>query len=157
MWFPPLGSHVQPAPRRVPEHWIPDYRQPLTLDVVVGAQADRFPATSLARFFDQPYRLSAQTDRMGARLDGPALTVMGERLISEGISLGAIQVTTDGQPIILLNDRQTIGGYPKLGAVTPRSLDALAQRPPGTELRFRAISLHDAQLRERAFLQFFTR
>ncbi|WP_417596939.1 biotin-dependent carboxyltransferase family protein [Oceanospirillum sp.] len=140
---------------KVPEHRIPDYKQPLVLDVILGAQVDRFPSKSLAQFFNETYRISPQTDRMGARLDGPRLEVVGERLISEGISLGAIQVTADGQPIILLNDRQTIGGYPKLGAVTPRSLDALAQRPPGSDVRFKAVSLYQAQLEERAFMQFF--
>lgn len=141
--------------RRVPAEWIPDYREPLTLDVILGAQLDRFPSASLECFFNQPYVLSAQSDRMGARLDGPALSVKGERLISEGISLGAVQVPANGLPIILLNDRQTIGGYPKLGAVAPRSLDALAQRQPGTTLRFRALALHQAQQGERLFLSFF--
>jgi len=140
---------------KVPAENIPNYQQPLMLDVILGAQVDRFPAASLACFFNEAYRISPQTDRMGARLDGPALEVIGEKLISEGISLGAIQVTADGQPIILLNDRQTIGGYPKLGAVTPLSLDALAQRLPGSEVRFNAVSLYQAQLAEREFLQFF--
>jgi biotin-dependent carboxylase-like uncharacterized protein len=140
---------------RVPAGWIPDYTQDLTLDVVLGAQADRFPATSLARFFSEEYAMSTQADRMGARLEGPALKVLGERLISEGVGLGAIQVPANGLPIILLNDRQTIGGYPKLGAVVPRSLDALAQRQPGSSLRFRPVALHEAQRRERAFLKFF--
>lgn len=140
---------------RVPAGMIPDYQQPLVLEVILGAQVDRFPARSLARFFTETYHLSPYSDRMGARIDGPRLEVNGERLISEGISLGAIQVTADGQPIILLNDRQTIGGYPKLGAVTHRSLDALAQRLPGSAVRFRAISLHQAQLKEREFLRFF--
>lgn len=140
---------------KVPASRVPDYQAPLLLDVILGAQVDRFPAPSLEKFFNKAYQISPQTDRMGARLDGPALEVIGERLISEGISLGAIQVTADGQPIILLNDRQTIGGYPKLGAVTPRSLDALAQRLPGSEVRFNAVSLYQAQLAEREFLQFF--
>lgn len=116
---------------------------------------DRFPAASLATFFSSVYTLTPQTDRMGARLKGPALEVLDTRLISEGTSLGAIQVPPDGQPIILLNDRQTIGGYPKPGTVTPRSLDALAQRPPGTQLRFRPVALHQAQQEERRFLEFF--
>lgn len=156
-----LPCHALPVkdlkkpPFKVPADRVPDYKQPLLLDVILGAQVDRFPATSLARFFNETYQISPQTDRMGARLDGPKLEVIGEKLISEGISLGAIQVTADGQPIILLNDRQTIGGYPKIGAVTPRSLDALAQRMPGTEVRFKAISLHQAQLIEKQFLQFF--
>lgn len=149
--------HCGPVRRRVPTGWIPDYREPLTLDVILGAQLDRFPAASLECFFNQPYALSAQSDRMGARLEGPVLDVYGERLVSEGVSLGAVQVPANGLPIILLNDRQTIGGYPKLGAVAPRSLDALAQRQPGTTLRFRALALHEAQRREQSFLAFFKR
>ncbi|MGP4842727.1 biotin-dependent carboxyltransferase family protein [Marinobacter sp. 1Y8] len=141
--------------RKVPDQWVPDYDAETTLDVILGAQVDRFPARSLDVFFSQPYELSPQSDRMGARLKGPALNINGERLISEGISLGAIQVPADGQPIILLNDRQTIGGYPKLGAVTPRSLDALAQCVPGSPLTFRPITLHEAQLQEQTFLHFF--
>lgn len=141
--------------RKVPSGWIPDYKEKLILDVVTGVQADRFPAASLERFFSEKYAMSAQTDRMGARLEGPTLEVLGERLISEGVGLGAIQVPANGLPIILLNDRQTIGGYPKLGAVVPRSLDALAQRQPGSSLWFRPVALHDAQKREQSFLRFF--
>jgi len=143
--------------RKVSDHWRPDYKEELELAVIPGAQIDRFPGSELEAFFSHPYTLTPQTDRMGARLKGHALNVMGKTLISEGTSLGAIQVPSDGQPILLLNDRQTIGGYPKLGAVTPRSLDALAQRPPGTKLRFRATTLHEAQLKERRFLEFFSR
>lgn len=150
---PETTDHV--PNRKVPAHWIPDYTAGATLNVILGAQVDRFPASSLESFFSQSYELSPQSDRMGARLNGPALTVNGERLISEGISLGAIQVPADGQPIILLNDRQTIGGYPKVGAVTPRSLDTLAQCVPGSSLEFRPIALHEAQRQEQVFLRFF--
>ncbi|MEX2476563.1 biotin-dependent carboxyltransferase family protein [Marinobacter sp.] len=149
------GQRAIPS-RKVPEHWQPDYKRELTLSVIPCAQIERFPAPALHTFFTDDYTLSPQTDRMGARLKGPALEIHGSSLISEGTSLGAIQVPADGQPIILLNDRQTIGGYPKLGAVTPRSLDALAQRPPGTRLRFKATTLHEAQLEERRFLCFFS-
>ena len=152
----PCPPSLEPVPvRKVPQPWQPDYRAPLELAVIPCAQVERFPADTLARFFASEYTLTPQTDRMGARLKGPALDVLGKTLISEGTSLGAIQVPADGQPIVLLNDRQTIGGYPKLGAVTPRSLDALAQRPPGTAIRFRATTLHEAQLEERQFLRFF--
>ncbi|MBR9870449.1 MAG: biotin-dependent carboxyltransferase [Gammaproteobacteria bacterium] len=143
------------ANRKIPSQWIPDYHEPLTLNVISCAQVDRFSEAVFETFFDNIYTLSPQADRMGARLTGPALEVADRTLISEGTSLGAIQVPADGQPIILLNDRQTIGGYPKLGAVTPRSLDALAQRPPGTQLRFREIPLPEAQQEERQFLAFF--
>jgi biotin-dependent carboxylase-like uncharacterized protein len=153
----PCGSNAHTVPnRKVSEHWKPDYRDELELSVIPGAQIARFPAAVLETFFSQPYTLTPQTDRMGARLKGPALEVIGKTLISEGTSLGAIQVPSDGQPILLLNDRQTIGGYPKLGAVTPRSLDALAQRTPGTKLQFRPTTLHEAQQEERKFLKFFS-
>jgi biotin-dependent carboxylase-like uncharacterized protein len=141
--------------RQIPEQWLPDYTAPLVLDVIMGAQLDRFPSSTLHRFFSSCYTLTPRSDRMGARLSGPALEHHGLTLISEGISLGAIQVPADGQPIILLQDRQTVGGYPKLGAVTPRSLDALAQRMPGSEIRFRPIALHEAQEQEKRFLAFF--
>jgi len=150
-------SQNPPLQRQVPVDWIPDYREALILDVIMGSQIERFPSRSLECFFTQPYTLSPQSDRMGARLNGPALEVFGERLISEGISLGAVQVPANGLPIILLNDRQTIGGYPKLGAVTPRSLDALAQRQPGSQLQFRPVALYEAQRREKAFLNFFNK
>lgn len=96
--------------RRVPGEWIPDYTSALTLDVILGAQVDRFLSKALESFFTEPYTLSTRSDRMGARLDGPVLEILGEGLISEGISLGATQVPADGRPILLLNDRQTVGG-----------------------------------------------
>lgn len=152
----PCTPSLKPVPnRKVPEHWQPDYRSELELAVIPCAQIERFPASALEAFFSQPYTLTPQTDRMGARLEGPALEVIGKTLISEGTSLGSIQVPANGQPILLLNDRQTIGGYPKLGAVTPRSLDDLAQRQPGTRLRFRPTTLHETQFQERRFLTFF--
>lgn len=141
--------------RRVPDRWIPDYQADLALDVVLGAQADSFPAEALTQFFDQSWTVSTSSDRMGARLEGGAIQGLCERMISEGIGLGAIQVPADGQPIILLNDRQTVGGYPKLGAVTPRALDLLAQRQFGSPITFRSVPLHEAQCQERQFLNFF--
>lgn len=153
--LPCLSGLAPVANRKVPEGWRPDYKTPLSLPVILGAQVERFSAATLETFFQGPYTLSPQFDRMGARLKGPALAVTDNTLISEGTSLGAIQVPSDGQPILLLNDRQTIGGYPKLGAVTPRGLDALAQRPPGTEVRFSPVALHQAQREEHEFLSFF--
>lgn len=153
----PCTPGLKPVPnRKVPEHWRPDYRGELELAVIPCAQIERFSASTLETFFSQPYTLTPQADRMGARLEGPVLEVIGKRLISEGTSLGSIQVPANGQPILLLNDRQTIGGYPKLGAVTPRSLDDLAQRQPGTRLRFTPTTLHETQIQERRFLTFFS-
>ena len=73
---------------------------------------------------------------MGYRLSGPSIAFEGTEFISEGIALGAIQIPQNGQPIILMKDRQTIGGYPKMGCVCNKDLNLLAQSPPGTKVRF---------------------
>ncbi|MFW6346348.1 MAG: allophanate hydrolase, partial [Halomonas sp.] len=80
-------------------------------------------------------RVDDRADRMGVRLTGPRLACRIGSLVSEGIGLGAVQVPPDGQPIALLNDRQTIGGYPRLGALTPLAASRLAQCLPGQEVR----------------------
>ena len=81
---------------------------------------------------------------MGFRLKGPAIKPTLDGILSEGICLGAIQVPADGQPIVLLNDRQTIGGYPKLGSVLSLDIGKLAQLLPGGTVRFEAISIAQA-------------
>jgi allophanate hydrolase subunit 2 len=81
---------------------------------------------------------------MGFRLKGPGIKSTLDGILSEGICLGAIQVPADGQPIVLLNDRQTIGGYPKLGSVLSLDIGKLAQLLPGGILRFEAISIEQA-------------
>ncbi|MGC9008764.1 MAG: hypothetical protein ACP5IY_06815, partial [Halothiobacillaceae bacterium] len=119
-----------------------------------GAQFEAFGTKARARLFGQTWHLSPRSDRMGARLEGAPLK-SPSGLVSEGIALGAVQVPPDGQPIILLNDRQTLGGYPKLGAIHPLDLAALAQRPSATELRLRPCTLQEAQAKMRIFLSFF--
>jgi allophanate hydrolase subunit 2 len=88
---------------------------------------------------------------MGMRLLGPELVYQGKPMISEGIPLGAIQVPPDGQPIVLLNDRQTIGGYPRLGALTPLSLARLAQKLPGSVVRLKAMVQEMAHQEQMAY------
>ena len=82
---------------------------------------------------------------MGYRLQGPAIDITGCEMLSEGISLGAVQLPADGMPIILLCDRQTIGGYPKLGSVFSQDIAKLAQMIPGKKLRFKPFSIEQAQ------------
>nr|WP_314490568.1 biotin-dependent carboxyltransferase family protein [uncultured Pseudomonas sp.] len=105
------------------------------LDLVMGAQIGAFSGQSTFDAFNSSWTLDSRADRMGIRLLGPALVYQGAPMISEGIPLGAIQVPPDGQPIVLLNDRQTIGGYPRLGALTPLALARLAQCLPGEKIR----------------------
>ncbi|MFB9887194.1 5-oxoprolinase subunit C family protein [Balneatrix alpica] len=141
--------------RRVPAQYVPDYQAEHALPVVLAAQWQHFSSAALQTFFNSDYLLSPRSDRMGARLQGPAVEVKLPGMVSEGIALGSIQIPADGQPIILLQDRQTIGGYPKLGVLTAAGISALAQRMPGAKLRFTPLSLFAAQQQERQFLSFF--
>ncbi|QEM82734.1 biotin-dependent carboxyltransferase family protein [Halomonas binhaiensis] len=112
----------------------------LSLDLVPGAQVAAFSGTSLFKVFHSTWHLDQRADRMGMRLTGPELSCSLKGIISEGIPLGAVQVPPDGQPIILMNDRQTIGGYPRLGALTPLSCARLAQCMPGQPIRLQVIT-----------------
>lgn len=117
---------------------IPDLSLGKPLDLVMGAQAAGFSGHSLFAAFNDEWTLDSRADRMGTRLLGPTLVYQGAGLVSEGIALGSVQVPPDGQPIVLGNDRQTIGGYPRLGALTPLACARLAQAAPGDRLRLRA-------------------
>jgi biotin-dependent carboxylase-like uncharacterized protein len=122
----------------------PRYQNTLTVRVIPGYQQHHFTRTEQRRFFGSTFRVSERCDRMGYRLEGPPIDCDIEGILSEGICLGAIQVPPDGQPIVLLNDRQTIGGYPKIG--TALSLDAsrLSQLVPGCSVHFAPITVHTA-------------
>ena len=136
----------------LPDHLIPDFSEQRPLDVVLGAQIGQFSGVSLFDVFNSDWTLDSRADRMGMRLLGPELVYQGKPMISEGIPLGAIQVPPDGQPIVLLNDRQTIGGYPRLGALTPLSLARLAQNLPGSVVRMKAV-VQDVAHREQVGFQ----
>ena len=125
--------------REVTHQQQPDLRSNEPLDLVLGAQIGQFSGQSLFDVFNSAWTLDSRADRMGIRLLGKALQYQGSPMISEGIPLGAVQVPPDGQPIVLLNDRQTIGGYPRLGALTPLALARLAQRLPGAQVRWRPV------------------
>ncbi|QHF49492.1 5-oxoprolinase subunit C family protein [Pseudomonas sp. S49] len=122
--------------REVPLALRPDLKANAPLDLVLGAQIGQFSGQSLFDVFNTTWAVDSRADRMGIRLLGSALHYQGQPMISEGIPLGAVQVPPDGQPIVLLNDRQTIGGYPRLGALTPLALARLAQCLPGDRVRF---------------------
>ncbi|MGS0467187.1 5-oxoprolinase subunit C family protein [Cobetia marina] len=118
----------------------PEEGEALELALVVGAQIAEFSGDSLFRAFNRDWAVDGRADRMGVRLTGPRLERDGAGMVSEGIPLGAVQVPADGQPIILLNDRQTIGGYPRLGTLTPLACAQLAQCVPGTRVRLAAVT-----------------
>jgi len=142
---------------RTPKEDIPDYSKPLDLGVIAGYQYELFPASERRRFFSHPYQVTQNIDRMGYRLFGPAIESNQRGIISEGISLGAIQIPADGQPIVLMRDRQTIGGYPKLGNLSGLDVGLLAQRGPGAEVRFYPQDLASAQAQRQIFLRHLKR
>ncbi|MCG3643314.1 biotin-dependent carboxyltransferase family protein [Pseudomonas putida] len=138
--------------REVPQALCPQFAKKPVLDLVIGAQIGEFSGTSLFEAFNSDWTLDRRADRMGVRLLGPQLVYQGAPMISEGIPLGAVQVPPDGQPIVLLNDRQTIGGYPRLGALTPLALAQLAQCMPGASVRFRAVVQDEAWREQQLYL-----
>lgn len=135
---------------------LPNYTAVPSLALIPGAQIAEFDGPSLYAAFHQPWRVDDRADRMGVRLCGPVLHCRLERMISEGLGLGAVQVPPDGQPIALLNDRQTIGGYPRLGALGPLACARLAQCMPGSEVRLRAASAEAVQSEYRRFVKSVT-
>jgi biotin-dependent carboxylase-like uncharacterized protein len=141
--------------REVPVDLRPDLKSNAPLDLVLGAQIGQFSGQSLFDVFNSAWTLDSRADRMGIRLLGKALEYQGQPMISEGIPLGAVQVPPDGQPIVLLNDRQTIGGYPRLGAFTPLALARLAQCLPGAQVRLRPVVQDVAHREHVEYLQRF--
>lgn len=153
-WLPCAASAPGPT-WRVPARYVPDYRQPLTLGVVAHPRAkDWFSEGERERFYRADYRLSSRSDRMGARLEGEPLRPECGGIVSEGIPFGAIQVPPNGQPIVLLKDRQSIGGYPLLGRVDPLDAFQLAQRQAGERLRLRPVSPEQCHARLAVFRRF---
>lgn len=122
-----------------------DFKQPV--GVILGVQAEAFTGLAIQRFFTEEYRFGTQCDRMGARLEGATLPLrpgQSANIISDGVAMGSIQVP-NGQPILMLADRQTTGGYVKLGTVITVDLPLVAQRRPGDTIRFRLVTVEEAQ------------
>lgn len=139
--FEPCSHHQA---RAVPRLAIPNYGQ-TEIPVVLGYQYESFSTLERANFFSSDYRVSSNSDRMGYRLEGQVITSDLKGIISEGIAYGAIQVPKDGQPIVLLRDRQTIGGYPKIGCVTRYGGSILSQQKPGDVIQFTPITVDQAE------------
>ena len=119
--------------------------------VVLGPQDDRFTQQALATLTAAAFTVEPASDRMGLRLAGPPLThTRGPDIISDAIAPGAIQVPGSGQPIIMLADRQTTGGYTKIATVISADLPALGRVGPGAQLRFSAVSVAEAEALRRA-------
>jgi antagonist of KipI len=133
-------------------HWhlspslLPPYSSGPVVRVTRGAQWSWFAESSQYQFFDEKFTVSPKSDRMGLRFTGQPLELAGPReMVSEAVAFGSVQVPPDGQPIVLMADRQTIGGYPKICDVVSVDLPLLAQLRPGDHAVFSLISLEQAQ------------
>jgi len=115
---------------------------PVPLLVLQGTQASWF---DFAAFVGQTWTISPQSNRMGLRLEGKPLTVPDREMVSEPVCPGTVQVTRDGQCVILGVDGQTIGGYPRIAQVISADLDLVGQLRPGTEVAFRQVMLEEAE------------
>lgn len=140
---------------------IPHYPSKSIVRVIDGRQRTLFNEKSQDNFLNQAFQISAESDRMGYRLKGPKLALKEPtELLSEAVSFGSIQVPPDGQPIILMADRQTTGGYPKIGEVATVDLPKVSQLKPGEFISFKEITVEEAQiamLEERKLLNQLTK
>ena len=126
----------------------PVYKSPSTpIRVVLGPQDDHFAVNGISSFLSTPYSVTSLCDRMGYRLEGEAIAhnELGADIISDGIAYGSIQVPSEGQPIVLLADRQTTGGYTKIATVISVDIPTFVQRKTAEQVTFEAVSVEEAQ------------
>jgi biotin-dependent carboxylase-like uncharacterized protein len=120
--------------------------------VVMGPQDDEFDDATKSLFLESEWKVSATSDRMGYRLEGPQIKHLhGHNIVSDGTVNGSIQVPGNGQPIVLMPDRGTTGGYPKIATVISADLGTFAQIPAGRGFRFKALTMAEAQAEARNF------
>ncbi len=165
-----LGNHIQTgdilqsgkpsteltklAARDFPVQKFMRYSQSPTIEVIAGPQREKFDNS----FFENEYTLSKSFDRMGYRLEGKIIETSDKtELISEGMTIGSIQITNQGQPIVMMADSPTTGGYPKIANVIKVDLPLLAQCESGTStIRFKEVSVEEAQEKYKRCSQLFT-
>ncbi|MDJ0994516.1 MAG: biotin-dependent carboxyltransferase family protein [Dinoroseobacter sp.] len=141
----PIGTITFGAPLVIPKLEDPT-DEPIR--VILGPQEDHFPQDQVDAFLRAHYTVTTQLDRMGMRLEGPPLRHRAPELseiVSDGIVPGAVQVPGSGQPIILLADGQTVGGYPKIATIISADLPRLSRLAPGAKVAFRAVSVAVAE------------
>jgi biotin-dependent carboxylase-like uncharacterized protein len=143
--FLPFESYSQRYIARVQKEYIPKYNDYLTLRLLLSYQDDYFSSKEKERLFSSIYEITLYSDRMGYKLEGNPITPNQGGIISEAIAFGSVQIPKDGQPIILLKERQTIGGYPKIGTILPIDCFKLTQLSIGSKVRFEKIEIEEAQ------------
>ncbi|PHD55307.1 biotin-dependent carboxyltransferase family protein [Bacillus wiedmannii] len=125
---------------------LPQYKKYSKLRVITDFEYDQFTEESIQAFFTKEYKVSNYADRMGYRVEGEVLNRVEEKgILSSPVTFGTIQVPNGGQPIILMADRQTTGGYPRMGNIISVDLPLLAQLKPGDYVSFEKITLEEAE------------
>lgn len=143
-----VGVGSLEAPLTLNKHYIPTYSKDIKVGVILGQQDDYFTEAGIKTFLNETYTVTQESDRMGIRLSSISGAIIehknGADIISDGITFGAIQVPGSGQPIVMMADRQTTGGYTKIGNVISSDLAKLAQSTPGTKVKFVEYTLEQA-------------
>ena len=155
-----IGFRAPGTPKNLSERYIyPEFipRPGYTIRAVMGPQDDAFTQKGVATFLGETYSVTNEFDRMGYRMDGPVIEhVTDGNIISDGIAFGAIQVPTEGKPIIMMADQQTTGGYTKIANVISADFRLLGQLKAGDKVKFEKVSIQEAQqalLNQRAALR----
>jgi len=132
--------------KKVQDKYIPKYNREIEVRVILGPQEDYFTSQGIEKFLNTPYKVTNECDRMGYRLEGEVIKhTNGADIISDGINFGAIQVPSHGNPIIMMADRQTAGGYTKIANVISVDLCKVAQSKPGDTIKFKKVTVQQAQ------------
>ena len=130
---------------KLPTEFIPSYNKDNTVRVVLGPQDDYFTEEGINTFLNAPYEVTNEADRMGYRLSGTKISHKeGADIISDGITMGSVQVPGHGAPIIMMADRQTTGGYTKIATVITSDINIVGQLKPGDTISFKSIDIVEA-------------
>lgn len=141
-----ISMPFQATDWQVASKLLPKLSNHYEIRVIRGSQYELFDTDSHQKFWNEPFTVSSQSDRMGYRINGPTLQLKEPiEMISEAVTYGAIQVPADGNPIILAADRQTTGGYPKIGQLSSIDFTKLAQAKPGDRLSFKEVTIEESQ------------
>ena len=141
--------------RLTPFEFVPEYRSPVILKLLPSNTVKSDVGARQAVSDGWKFEVSSKLSRMGCFLEGSTIRLPVQGILSEGVSRGTVQVLPSGQAVVLLNEHQTIGGYPKIGCLTHRSCNRLAQCQPGDEVSFEFTTVAEAQRERREFLRFF--
>lgn len=153
--LPTSGARCPMDRRKLEKQFIPHYPDEIILRLVKGYQEEMFDSKAQETFFNSVYTFKGEGDRMGYRLSGEKVVPAQSGILSEPICYGAVQIPSHGEPIVLLKERQTIGGYPKIGSVIAVDCFKLAQLRSGGRVRFQEVSLEEAKRVTQAFYTFF--